>query len=149
MTTKEFLTKFPGTILSSESRLKNGRKPFSKETKSKRLIKIRENFGVDNVSQLPKFKEKQKETWRNKTEKEIEEIVKKREKTNLNRYGVTNCYNKDLNTEKKSTKARKAYGTRKEFLLQNFGVENNFQLPEVIKKIKIVLEPLFHLNTFW
>ena len=76
----------------------------------KRKNSLKQKYGVENVFQLEKVKNKIK-------------------KTNIKRYGVENI-SQDLNTKIKKDE------TKKKTNLEKYGVENVFQLEEVKEKIK-------------
>jgi len=63
---------------------------YSEDVKKKRVNTKLEKFGYVNNSQTKEWKELVKESWINKSNFEIKEIVENRSKTTKERYGVSN-----------------------------------------------------------
>lgn len=120
---------------------KYGVSHVAKNIDIKRKIKNTLDNKTDAAKQ--KTKDKYKVTWQNKTEKEKDEIIRKRNETNANK-----TPEEKLKSYKKSIETRiKHYGSleesyksaiekNKKTCLEKYGVENPFQLDEVIEKTK-------------
>ena len=84
-----------------------------------------EKYGVENISQLAKIKQKIKKKLNEKTPEEKKKIVRKRQKTSLKNYGVDNPSKSEI------VKNRKVKTSK-----LNWGTENPFQNEEVKRKYK-------------
>ena len=86
---------------------------------------IKEKYGVEHFSKSNQFSEKIKNTWKQKSQEEIDEFNKNCEKTHLERYGCKRPLQKSQFKEK-----------AKQTNLEKYGVENPFQVEFVKDKIK-------------
>lgn len=83
--TEEFRKKSESTCLK-----RYGTKNVMSVTEIKERYKkaLFDKYGVKNISQISSYRQKIQNTWYNKSEEELAEIVDKRIKTNLEKYGV-------------------------------------------------------------
>lgn len=108
----------------------------------------KEKFGVEQPLQNSEIKSKFKQTINSKSFEEKNSINKKREQTNLDRFGVTNPNKlKEFSDKRKSTLLEK-YGVshpmessefrekQKKTLLRNFGVDNPLKSKEIRDRVK-------------
>ena len=63
---------------------------------------VRNIYNVDNIMDIPEYREKIKDSWRNKSEEEMSDIQSRREQTCLDLYGVTNGGATEESNKKKS-----------------------------------------------
>lgn len=124
-----------------------------KKTEKQRMQKIRstmqKRYGVVSASQDPSFAEKCKKAWSKKKENgDIVQIVERRQKTCLERYGVENPFQSEILREKGKKTIEEKYGTEsesgvavirqkgKQTCLKKYGVENPSQIDFVRQKRK-------------
>lgn len=124
-----------------------------KKTEKQRMQKIRstmqKRYGVVFASQDPSFAEKCKKAWSKKRENgDIVQIVERRQKTCLERYGVENPFQSEVLREKGKKTIEEKYGTEfesgatiirqkgRQTCLKKYGVENPSQIDFVRQKRK-------------
>lgn len=94
----------------------------------------KELYGNENYVNIDKLKE----VWKNRTEEEINNIVKKREQTKENKYGDKNFNNRPKMKETKIKNFDNPYFNNiekcKQTWIDKYGVENIFQLEEIKEK---------------
>lgn len=122
-----------------------------KKTEEQRMQKIRstmqKKYGIVSASQDPSFSEKCKKAWSKKRENgDITQIVERRQKTCLERYGVENPFQSEVFREKGKKTIEEKYGTEfesgaaiiwqrgKQTCLKKYGVENPSQIDFVRQK---------------
>lgn len=85
-----------------------------------------EKYGADRYAKTDEYKVAVREVWKNKSQQEIDEIINKREKTSLLKYGVKN-----------PTQAEEVKEKAKNTNLKKYGCENVFQNEEIKEKIRM------------
>ncbi len=104
-----------------------------------------ERYGVDNYSKTEESRKHQSEIWKNKSDGEIAEIVKKSKQTNLERYGVINYAQTNECKERIKNTELERYGghhmltdeskqAMKNTCLKKYGVESYSYTDEYIEK---------------
>jgi len=121
---------------------------YQKDKYEVRKKSNKEKFGVEQPLQNNDIKSKFKQTINSKSSEEKNSINKKREQTNLDKFGVTNPNKlKEFSDKRKSTLLEK-YGVshpmesaefrerQKKTLLKNFGVDNPLKSKEIRDRVK-------------
>ena len=120
----------------------------AKEVREKTKQYFIDKYGVENYSQTAECKEKVATTWKNKSEKDINEILTKRKNTSLEKYGAEYPQTTIEVKEKIKQTCLKKYGTKaaicsetvqtkiKNNNLKKYGVEYAIAASEVKDKIK-------------
>ena len=138
-------------------------KEHSKELLEKRTNTILKKYGVKNISNMKEINETKSNTWKNKTKEDIEKIVKIRQETSMEHFGVTVPSKSNVVKEKIKQTNLERYGVpttlnidscrqsttntviskmseimkkRKETNLVKYGIEHTFQSERVKEKIK-------------
>lgn len=122
-----------------------------RKIKMKKTVKDR--YGVDHFSKSSSFSNKIKETWKNKSDDEIEKMNNQLEYTNLQKYGCKRpLQNKDIHKKMENTNMQK-YGTTNVFANENIKEKikdtlfhRNFQ--KMKEKFKDYVEPMFDENEY-
>ncbi len=135
-------------------------KDHSKELLEKRIITNLKKYGVKNVSNISEINQKKSNTWKNKSEEDVKKIVKNRQETllenfgvtapskneaikekikqtNLERYGVTTTLNTESCRRKTTnaiiTKMSEIMEKRKKTNLEKYGAEHIFQSEDFLE----------------
>lgn len=95
----------------------------SVQSKEKAINTSIERYGTQHPQSSDIIKNKISESWKNKSEEELDSIKERRAETNLLKFGVINPFSSDEIKEKIKTT-----------VLDHYGVEYPSQNPEVIKK---------------
>lgn len=99
-----------------------------------------ERYGVEFSMQNKEISAKMKETWRNKTEKEILDFVLKYQNTKMKRYGDKNYVNAEQCSITWNSKSKEEFhdieNKRKNTNVKKYGVEYVTQVEKVKEKIK-------------
>ena len=90
-----------------------------------RQATILKKYGVTAVAKLDSVKQKMSDTWKNKSQDELDTIRNKKIKTNLEKYGVTCTLN-----------AKEVKDKIKQTNIERYGFENPLQSKDVRNKIK-------------
>lgn len=130
------------------------------EIKKKIVESKIKKFGVANNTQLDYYKKLNSDKYKNKTEKEKENIRIKQKNTCLKRYDVDNPGKSEIIKQKMKDTCLKKHGVeyslnrkdviekRKQTNIKIYGVENVFQNPEIIQRIRNILsERGYRLDT--
>lgn len=120
-------------------------KNYKKEKIKQTCLK---KYGVEYISQTADVKEKMKNAWKNKSEKELKLRQESRKQTNLKKYGVEYVSKLSEIKEKVKQTNLKKFGAEfyaqtdeykekyKQTNLKKYGVEHCSQVPKIAEKIK-------------